>query len=359
MQPHKNLDFSEEHGVKHYTSREAALADLLPDGAVGAELGVMRGNNALRMIEAASPSKVYLVDPWTKRDARYHNVCEKFKGDTRVVVQRTTALGASYDESLDWYEEDSALGGLAMYDHMVAYDKRLKFGGLAMLDYCRRPSWGVREDRADCLHKFLLHNGNYVCVGCVPYNDTVILRKLMVERSFATRADLYTALPKNGNGLEVGVLIGANAKVLRDVTSPASMTLVDCWDDLFAGYDRHLESVGLDGNAANAEEHVRTTFPTARVIRGFSPAALSCLEDGFFDWAYVDGNHKYEAVYADLCAIKSKMKPSCVIAGHDWSLNKFNSVVAAVLRFASENKDFVLHGLSRERASKSYLLKRG
>jgi len=48
----------------HYHSRRAQIAEFLPRGAVGAEIGVFRGQFSHPLGKATSPKRLYLIDPW-------------------------------------------------------------------------------------------------------------------------------------------------------------------------------------------------------------------------------------------------------------------------------------------------------
>lgn len=61
--------------------------------------------------------------------------------------------------------------------------------------------------------------------------------------------------------------------------------------------------------------------------RGKSLDALEFVKDGELDFVYIDGDHRYEGVLADLCDWKGKLKPGGVMAGHDYS---FKSVQKAL-----------------------------
>jgi predicted O-methyltransferase YrrM len=47
--------------------------------------------------------------------------------------------------------------------------------------------------------------------------------------------------------------------------------------------------------------------------------ALEFVGDESLDLIYVDGDHRYEAVVADIQGWKPKLRKGGVLAGHDWS----------------------------------------
>lgn len=64
-----------------------------------------------------------------------------------------------------------------------------------------------------------------------------------------------------------------------------------------------------------------------RYSRGKSLDALEFVKDGELDFIYIDGDHRYEAVVADLKGWQPKLRAGGVMAGHDWS---FKSVQQAL-----------------------------
>lgn len=58
--------------------------------------------------------------------------------------------------------------------------------------------------------------------------------------------------------------------------------------------------------------------------------ALEAVEDGSLDLVYVDGDHRYEAVLADLKGWLPKLRAGGVMAGHDWSFTDVQKALSEV-----------------------------
>ena len=74
--------------------------------------------------------------------------------------------------------------------------------------------------------------------------------------------------------------------------------------------------------------------------RGTSADVLPTFSDGFFDWVYIDGNHDYECVLADLWMAMTRTKPGGIIAGDDFTWDRGGdgrSVQRAVMEFVQQN----------------------
>jgi predicted O-methyltransferase YrrM len=73
------------------------------------------------------------------------------------------------------------------------------------------------------------------------------------------------------------------------------------------------------------------TYPHVHLLAGRSPEILAKLPAGLtFDLVYIDGDHEYQSVKADIAATLPLIKPGGVLAGHDWSAG---GVQMAVLEF--------------------------
>jgi len=103
--------------------------------------------------------------------------------------------------------------------------------------------------------------------------------------------------------LEIGAYAGVSAEVF--LLHGAEVTSVDPWpnwlSDVFEACKRRLKSYGK-----------------WRFVRGESPGALAPLADGSFDLVYIDGDHKYFAVRADIQAVRRLVAPGGWIGGHDY-----------------------------------------
>lgn len=72
-----------------------------------------------------------------------------------------------------------------------------------------------------------------------------------------------------------------------------------------------------------------------RIYREHSPEAAQVFADGSLDWVYLDGDHTYEGITADLNAWWPKVKPGGLLTGDDCELGHWwgDAVVRAVDEF--------------------------
>lgn len=114
-------------------------------------------------------------------------------------------------------------------------------------------------------------------------------------------------------GAEVGVLKGHNAASLLARRPHLNLYLVDHWglDGDPPPYDRHGRQILDEALGRLAFAGSRATF-----VIGRSPGAASGVPDEL-DFAFIDGDHRYEAVLADLRAWWPKVRPGGWLFGHD------------------------------------------
>ena len=176
----------------------------------------------------------------------------------------------------------------------------------------------------------------------------------------ANRRELYRLFLKGGVGAEIGVQRGDNAAVLIEETEPIAVSLVDAWQHRNTGTD-------YDQDRANAEQskhdanfaHVRQRFMSGATAVRLTSEQFWKLSAGGYDWIYIDADHTYEAVIADLRGASRCVKPGGIIAGHDYcdsSQTTQFGVIQAVDKFTSET-DWRMVALTRG-AFPSYMLQR-
>ncbi len=120
--------------------------------------------------------------------------------------------------------------------------------------------------------------------GCVMLSD----RRTMLDR-----------LPAGATICELGTYQGDFAREILARAAPAELHLVDV---TFALCDPAV----LADPAVTAHQALTTAY-------------LKDCPDGGFDMVYVDADHSYAAVVADIAAAKSKVKPGGLLAFNDFA----------------------------------------
>jgi hypothetical protein len=137
-----------------------------------------------------------------------------------------------------------------------------------------------------------------------------------------TRNDLpklLTELGYTGWGVEVGVWRGDfSARILTGWNG--SMYGVDSWCVHPQGY-RDLRNQDQQAQEEHYQQTLKTMFPFGnryQVMRMSSVVAAEKTWDGSLDWIYLDANHHYDFVKADLEAWYPKIHVGGLLSGHDY-----------------------------------------
>ena len=118
------------------------------------------------------------------------------------------------------------------------------------------------------------------------------------------------------SGAEIGVWKGEYSEKLCKGIPGVQMTCVDPWFS-YAAYTDHVWQKRLSD--AEAMARARLAPFGCRIIKAFSVEAAKQVEDRSLDFVYIDGNHEFEWVVADLAAWIPKVREGGIIAGHDYA----------------------------------------
>ncbi len=146
-------------------------------------------------------------------------------------------------------------------------------------------------------------------------------------------------------GAEIGVYRGLNAKRILNFLNIKQLVLVDAWKgyvDVRTGVEQEDDSF-----FENLYQEVKSTFsdaPNVSIIRDLSVNAAQSFDDEKFDFVYLDGDHGYEGVRADLEAWYPKLKKYGVMCGDDFGHPSGVGVIEAVTEFAFKNHLLVGYG---------------
>jgi len=141
----------------------------------------------------------------------------------------------------------------------------------------------------------------------------------------SVRRKFLEKLPKGGIAVEIGVWQGDFSPTIIELITPDKLVLIDPWAHIED--DSHAEAfVGRTGKTKmdrifdGVVKKFETEIAAGQValIRDFSVPALAQFTDQSISFAYVDGDHSYERVSADLAALFPKMKRGGIMAFDDY-----------------------------------------
>lgn len=148
---------------------------------------------------------------------------------------------------------------------------------------------------------------------------------------------------------EIGATVGAEIGVQKGEFSEHLLAnwdgflyMIDAWEYQETGYVDPA-NVNHREHGTNLEETLNRSarFPDRHeIIQEYSVEAAALFDDGSLDFVYIDANHAYEAVLADLAAWYPKVRSGGIVAGDDFVDNQHNRfecrVRPAVLDFIKD-----------------------
>ena len=156
------------------------------------------------------------------------------------------------------------------------------------------------------------------------------------------RLFLFKMLSRGSVGAEIGVWRGDFSKLLLRRVRPRELHLIDPWVHMTnASYSGAWYSKADQEELDAIHESVVATFgrhPGVVIHRESSVEAAQRFENAHFDWVYIDGDHTYEGVRADLLAWVPKVKVGGLVLCDDYVEGQWfqGGVKRAVDEYVSE-----------------------
>lgn len=135
-------------------------------------------------------------------------------------------------------------------------------------------------------------------------------------------ADFVNSARPNAQMVEVGVWLGKSLCYLAELCEERGrqdITLfgIDTWLGCEQCQDERI--VALEGDEDELFEIAKENldFPNVQLFRVNSLEGAALFDPGTLDLVFLDGNHRYNAVKADIIAWLPKVKDGGTLAGHD------------------------------------------
>ena len=124
-----------------------------------------------------------------------------------------------------------------------------------------------------------------------------------------------------GRGAEIGVKLGGYSDELLRNWRGEELVSIDPW--LEADPDEYVDRSNVsqdkqDNNYEKTRERLAGYGSRSTIWRLTSVEAAEKVEDGSFDFVYIDARHDYDSVLEDLEAWCAKVRPGGIMAGHDY-----------------------------------------
>lgn len=126
---------------------------------------------------------------------------------------------------------------------------------------------------------------------------------------------------ENPIGAEIGVYQGVMSERLLANIPDLTLYMIDIWSPVTDDEDEHIKIEYCDKCDENynlAFKVVREFKERSHIYRMSSLEGVKLFEDNYLDFVYIDADHRYEAVKADIIAWLPKVKHGGYICGHDY-----------------------------------------
>ncbi|MEP2030276.1 MAG: class I SAM-dependent methyltransferase [Paracoccaceae bacterium] len=162
------------------------------------------------------------------------------------------------------------------------------------------------------------------------------------------RKIFLSRLPKGKIAVEIGVWQGDFSGTILEYIEPDKLYLIDPWENVTDG--SHTEAfVGRTENSKMERifKKVQKRYEDeiedgqVEIVRDWSVSALEKFKRNSIDFAYVDGDHSYEGVQADLEALFPKMALGGIMAFDDYHRRGWwgDGVIRAINEFLGQYPD--------------------
>jgi len=169
-------------------------------------------------------------------------------------------------------------------------------------------------------------------------------RKRNQDRKARIRRQMLQRLPKGGLCAEVGVWRGDFTRMILNQLNPDKLILIDPWEnfkDRTAAFDGKTKDAEFEGiyQSVCAKYATEIVAGQVEIKRGLSVSVFETMKDERFSFVYLDGDHSYEGVKADLAAVFPLMKSGGIIMLDDYHRRGWwgDSVIRAANEFLGEH----------------------
>ena len=135
-------------------------------------------------------------------------------------------------------------------------------------------------------------------------------------------AKITSRVPAGGQVVEIGSWTGGSSEIIAKKLKDGVLYCVDTWD--YNGCHAHPKLIELaEGRDIFTEFNKRMRKYHPITIKAKSLDAVNGFEDKSVDMVFLDGDHSYSGLMADLNAWVPKIKVKGIICGHDYGREEY------------------------------------
>lgn len=192
-------------------------------------------------------------------------------------------------------------------------------------------------------------------------SDSNKIPKLEIEEKhiknaklLSNRKELLKLLPKGGVVAELGVDNGDFSEEILQLNKPKMLHLVDYWGTRRYNKNKRRK---VEDKFKNETENNRVQLNI-----GLSTQVVENFRDNYFDWIYIDTDHSYKTTIMELELYRTKIKQGGYIAGHDFIVGNWDSlvrygVIEAVYEFCKKYNWEIVYVTSELNIKPSFAIK--
>jgi predicted O-methyltransferase YrrM len=139
---------------------------------------------------------------------------------------------------------------------------------------------------------------------------------------------IVESVPEGGHIVEVGAWKGASTSYLAVEAQHKKLRIdvVDTW----SGSQEHKDISDIRENSLFETfiDNLRPVINLINPIRTDSISASKMYDEESLDAVFIDADHRYESVKADILAWMPKAKKGGILAGHDYTLTHSGVILA-------------------------------
>lgn len=128
---------------------------------------------------------------------------------------------------------------------------------------------------------------------------------------------LAAMLPDGGTFIEVGVLFGRSLCLMAELRPDLRIWAVDSWEDGDRGeHEPYCRKYGstFDAFLGGVKEHCPGVLERIHVIRALSTSVTLPMADA----AFLDADHEFAGIQADIAHYTPRVRDGGIICGHDY-----------------------------------------
>jgi hypothetical protein len=135
-------------------------------------------------------------------------------------------------------------------------------------------------------------------------------------------------------GVEIGVFAGGYSEQLCKNNPGLELYGIDP----YKAYGPYQDQQWLDKSYETAKTRL-ASYKNYHFVKKTSMDAVKDIEDESLDFVYIDGNHEFDHVTADITLWSKKVKLGGIISGHDYIRlkNRHHQVVEAIVPYTRAN----------------------